>query len=111
GRVLDHLNQGNLRLDRLRLLVLDEADEMLDRGFAPDVERIIATTNRERQTALFSATVPEWVDRMAARHLREPVSVKVDAQAQPVEHVDHAAYDVPSAGNLAPLPPLPAPPA
>jgi ATP-dependent RNA helicase DeaD len=103
GRVLDHLNQGSLRLDRLRLLVLDEADEMLDRGFAPDVERIIAATPAARQTALFSATVPDWVGAMAARHLRAPISVRVDGHAQPVEHVDHAVYDVPLGGKLAAL--------
>lgn len=103
GRVLDHLNQGTLRLDRLRLLVLDEADEMLDRGFAPDVERIIGRTNPARQTALFSATVPEWVSGMAARHLRQPVSVRVDTGSQPVENVEHAVYDVPAGGKLAAL--------
>ena len=103
GRVLDHSRQGTLRLDRLRLLVLDEADEMLDRGFAPDVERIIATTNPQRQTALFSATVPEWVGAIAARHLRAPATIKVDAQAQPVAHVPHAVYDVPTGGKLAAL--------
>lgn len=103
GRVLDHLNNGTLRLDRLRLLVLDEADEMLDRGFAPDVERIIATTPDSRQTALFSATVPEWVGNMAARHLRSPVSVRVDADTQPVENVEHSVYDVPAGGKLAAL--------
>jgi len=103
GRVLDHIRQDNLRLDRLRLLVLDEADEMLDRGFAPDVERIIATTGRDRQTALFSATVPDWVGAMAAKHLREPVSARVDAQSQPVQHVPHSVYDVVSGGKMAAL--------
>jgi ATP-dependent RNA helicase DeaD len=83
--------------------VLDEADEMLDRGFAPDVERIIAATPRERQTALFSATVPDWVGTMAARHLHSPVSVRVDAHTQPVEHVEHSVYDVPPGGKLAAL--------
>jgi superfamily II DNA/RNA helicase len=103
GRVLDHIRQGNLRLDRLRVLVLDEADETLDRGFAPDVERIIATTNPGRQTALFSATMPDWVGTVASRHLREPASARVDVQAQPVQHVPHAVYDVPSGGKLAAL--------
>jgi superfamily II DNA/RNA helicase len=103
GRVLDHIRQGTLRLDRLRLLVLDEADEMLDRGFAPDVQRIIAATNPERQTALFSATVPDWVGEIAAKHLRNPVTHRVDAGSQPVEHVDHAVYDVPAGGKLAAL--------
>ena len=75
GRVLDLLNQGALWLDRVRFLVLDEADEMLDRGFAPDVERIIARTTPDRQTALFSATVPAWVNQTAAKHLHDPETV------------------------------------
>ncbi|HZQ38413.1 MAG TPA: DEAD/DEAH box helicase [Dehalococcoidia bacterium] len=99
GRVLDHLRQGTLRLQALRLLILDEADEMLDRGFAPDVERIIAATSPARQTALFSATVPAWVEAVAAKHLRQPVTVRVDATAQPVAHVPHAVYDVPAGGK------------
>ncbi len=100
GRVLDHISQGNLRLGALRMLVLDEADEMLDRGFAPDVERIIAATNPARQTALLSATVPDWINRVAARHLRNPISVRVDAEAQPVEHVQHTVYDVPTGAKF-----------
>ena len=103
GRVLDHLRQGTLRLERVRIAVLDEADEMLDRGFGPDVERILAATPRERQTALFSATHPEWLTAMAAKHMREPVSVRVDPASQPVEHVEHAVYDVPEGGKLAAL--------
>ena len=70
GRTLDHLRQGSLSLQRLRVFVLDEGDEMLDRGFAPDVERILARTPTTRQTALFSATVPAWVMETAARHLQ-----------------------------------------
>ena len=59
--------------------MLDEADEMLDRGFAPDVERILAHAPRRRQTALFSATLPDWVATVAARHVHEPGHVEVDA--------------------------------
>ncbi len=72
GRVLDLLRQGVLKLDRVNYVVLDEADEMLDRGFAPDVERILGFAPRERQTALFSATVPEWVQGTAAKYLHDP---------------------------------------
>jgi len=99
GRVLDHIRQGNLRLGGLRLLVLDEADEMLDRGFAPDVERIIAATSSERQTALFSATIPAWVETVAARHQRQPQVVRLSASEQPAAHVPHAVYDVPAGGK------------
>src|SRR5207237_1273791 len=71
----------NLSLKQLQYFVLDEADEMLDRGFAPDVERILSHTPRERQTALFSATLPPWVATIAARHVREAVTIEVDAHA------------------------------
>ena len=73
GRTLDHLRQGSLSLKHVRVLVLDEGDEMLDRGFAPDVERILAHTPADRQTALFSATLPDWVANTARKHLRAPV--------------------------------------
>ncbi|MFQ5472776.1 MAG: DEAD/DEAH box helicase, partial [Dehalococcoidia bacterium] len=69
GRTLDHIKRRSLKLDRVRVMILDEADEMLDRGFAPDVERILATTPQSRQTALFSATTPDWVHRIASKHL------------------------------------------
>lgn len=94
GRTLDHLRQGNLSLNRLSYLVLDEADEMLDRGFAPDVERILAHTPRERQTALFSATLPEWVASMAARHVRDAVTIEVDADRPGPSEIEHIVYDV-----------------
>lgn len=95
GRVLDHLGRRSLRLDRIRLLVLDEADEMLDKGFGPDVERILKMTPNERQTALFSATVPDWVSRISAKYLREPETLvsDVDDGSEPdIEHVMVEAY-------------------
>src|SRR5438105_14805582 len=79
GRTLDHLRQGSLSLNRLSFFVLDEADEMLDRGFAPDVERILAFAPQSRQTALFSATLPGWVANIAARHVRSAITIEVDA--------------------------------
>jgi ATP-dependent RNA helicase DeaD len=94
GRTLDHLRQRNLSLGHLSFLVLDEADEMLDRGFAPDVERILAHTPRRRQTALFSATLPEWVATVAARHVHEPVTIEVDAEAPAPPEIEHVVYDV-----------------
>jgi ATP-dependent RNA helicase DeaD len=101
GRTLDHLRQGNLLLQDLRIFVLDEGDEMLDRGFAPDVERILARTPGTRQTALFSATVPPWVMQTAARHLHDPVLVRVDTAEAPPE-IEHIVYDVdPSTRSLA----------
>ena len=101
GRTLDHLRQGNLQLQNLRIFVLDEGDEMLDRGFAPDVERILSRTPSTRQTALFSATVPPWVMQTAARHLHDPVLVRVDAAEAPPE-IEHVVYDVdPNTRSLA----------
>ncbi len=94
GRTLDHLRQGNLSLGAVRIAVLDEADEMLDRGFAPDVERILSHTPPERQMALFSATMPDWVERTAAKHLRDPETVEVDAGIQAPPEIDHLIYDI-----------------
>lgn len=94
GRTLDHLRQGTLSLRNLRVFVLDEADEMLDRGFAPDVERILAMSPAARQTALFSATVPAWVTKTAARHLRHPLMVRVDNELESPAGIQHIVYDI-----------------
>jgi ATP-dependent RNA helicase DeaD len=77
GRVLDHINRATLRLGDVRTVVLDEADEMLDMGFAEDIEAILAETPAERQTVLFSATMPPRIDAIARRHLREPVRIQM----------------------------------
>jgi ATP-dependent RNA helicase DeaD len=79
GRVLDHLRHGNLNLQALRYVVLDEADQMLDVGFAPDVERILAMAPAARQLALFTATLPAWTMRIAGRYLHDPVHVAAEA--------------------------------
>ena len=100
GRTLDHLRQGTLALGSLQFLVLDEADEMLDRGFAPDVESIIGRTPKERQTALFSATMPQWVEQTAAKHLRRPARVELDAGLQAPPSVDHLVYTIQKADKL-----------
>jgi ATP-dependent RNA helicase DeaD len=75
GRVLDHIERATLRLSEVRTVVLDEADEMLDMGFAEDIEAILAETPEGRQTVLFSATMPPRIDSIARRHLREPVRI------------------------------------
>lgn len=103
GRTLDHLRQGNLLLDQLRIFVLDEGDEMLDRGFAPDVECILSQTPGQRQTALFSATVPEWVMHTAARHLRNPATVRVDRENAPPPEIRHIIYEVDQGAKFAAL--------
>ena len=94
GRVLDHLSRGTLKLDNVDYLVLDEADRMLDMGFLPDVERILRRTPRERQTALFSATVPTIIRVLSRRYMFEPVSVHVQPESITVEEVEQVYYEV-----------------
>ena len=94
GRTLDHLRQETLDLSAVRFFVLDEADEMLDRGFARDVEAIMAGTPKNRQTALLSATMPAWVAQTAAKHLRQPARVEVDAGMQAPPSVEHLVYSI-----------------
>jgi superfamily II DNA/RNA helicase len=80
GRILDMVGKRLVTLSRVEYLVLDEADEMLDAGFAPDVEKILGMTYQP-QTVLASATMPEWVSRMITKHLQEPVRIKVAGEA------------------------------
>ena len=94
GRVQDHMQRGSLRLDRVRVAVLDEADEMLDIGFADDMERILRRTPRERQTALYSATMPPFIRRMIARYMREPVWVTIQSERATVDTIDQVYYEV-----------------
>ena len=94
GRTLDHLRQGTLDLGAVRFLVLDEADEMLDKGFARDVEAILDRTPPERQTALFSATMPKWVASTAKKHLRGPRKVEIDSDLQAPPSVEHVVYAI-----------------
>ena len=96
GRMLDHLGRGTLRLDRVRTAVLDEADEMLDIGFADDIERILRFTPPSRQTALFSATMPKAIRHMVYRHLKHPTWVRIGGEAEPVEQVRQVYYQVAS---------------
>ncbi len=81
GRALDHINRGTLKLSGLEMVVLDEADEMLDMGFAEEIEEILGNTPASRQTALFSATMPPRIDGMVRRHLRNSVRVELGRQA------------------------------
>jgi len=87
GRLLDHVQRGSLSLGAVRFAVLDEADRMLDMGFAPDVERILRQTPSARQTMLFSATMPEWVRRLASRYMRDPVTVSISGGTELVPQV------------------------
>jgi ATP-dependent RNA helicase DeaD len=80
GRTVDHLSRGSLNLEHLRCVVLDEADEMLDMGFADDLESILEATPATRQTVLFSATMPSRIAGIARRHLRDPARVQIERE-------------------------------
>jgi ATP-dependent RNA helicase DeaD len=106
GRALDHLRRGTLRLHRLEMLVLDEADEMLDMGFAEDIEAILGETPEDRQTLLFAATMPARIQGLARRYLRDPVRIQIGREtAAPGEAplVRQNAYMVPRAHKPAAL--------
>ncbi|MCG5430748.1 DEAD/DEAH box helicase [Mycobacterium sp. MYCO198283] len=94
GRVIDHLEKGSLDLSRLDYLVLDEADEMLQMGFAEDVERILADTPEYKQVALFSATMPAAIKKITAKYLHDPVEVTVKAKTQTAENITQRYYQV-----------------
>lgn len=100
GRTLDHVRRGSLVMKDLKVFVLDEADEMLDRGFQHDVEAIMAATPSERQTALFSATMPDWVAKTAHKHMRDPQMVIVDRDVQAPPEIEHIAYDIDKSQKL-----------
>ncbi|MDX1875453.1 DEAD/DEAH box helicase [Mycolicibacterium sp. 120266] len=87
GRVIDHLEKGSLDLSHLDYLVLDEADEMLQMGFAEDVERILADTPEYKQVALFSATMPPAIKKITSKYLHDPVEVTVKAKTQTAENI------------------------
>jgi ATP-dependent RNA helicase DeaD len=87
GRIMDHMRKGTLKLGGLKTIVLDEADEMLRMGFIEDVEWILEQTPAERQTALFSATMPKEIERIAQRHLRDPASISIKARTATAETV------------------------
>ncbi len=94
GRLLDHIEQRTIDLSCLEILVLDEVDRMLDMGFLPDVRRIVEKCPKERQTLLFSATVPDEIGRLAAWCLKDPEKIEIGAQRSPAETVTHALYPV-----------------
>jgi len=94
GRLLDHMEKGNLSLDKIRFLVLDEVDRMLDMGFLPDVKKIIDKCATERQTLFFSATMPGAIQTLANWALKDPVEVEIGGRRSPAETVTHAFYPV-----------------
>ncbi|MGH6962601.1 MAG: DEAD/DEAH box helicase [Dongiaceae bacterium] len=111
GRLLDLIARGRLRLDSVSHLVLDEADRMLDMGFVRDVRKIVALTPKERQSLLFSATMPPEIARLAAELLRSPVRVEVSPPTRTVERIDQRAFMVEAGAKRAFLTKLLADPA
>ena len=94
GRLLDQMHRRMVRLDQIETLVLDEADRMLDMGFLPDVRKIIERCPRNRQTLLFSATIPPEIEQLCRWALRNPESIEIGQRRSPAETVSHALYPV-----------------
>ena len=94
GRLLDQMHRRMVRLDQTEILVLDEADRMLDMGFLPDVRKIIDRCPRNRQTLLFSATIPPEIEQLCRWALRNPESIEIGQRRSPAETVSHALYPV-----------------
>jgi len=94
GRVLDHMERGTLRLDALKLVILDEADRMLDMGFREDIERVLAGAPDARQLLFFSATMPPAISALIRRFAKEPQLVRIEAHAQNAPQVDQVWYEV-----------------
>ncbi len=103
GRVKDHLDRGSLVLSQLRMCVLDEADQMLDSGFAPAIEEILTTTPDIRQMALFSATIPDWIVKLQEKFLKDPVKVDITSAMGGESTIEQIAYQVPQAQKMAAL--------
>ena len=94
GRLMDHMQRRTLSLSKIRIAVLDEADQMLDIGFIDDIEHILRQTPRNRQTLLFSATIPYPIRKLTRRYLHDPEWVRVGGEAEPVDEVNQVYYEV-----------------
>ena len=94
GRVLDHIERGTLNLQKIKCVVLDEADEMLKMGFIDTVEMIIKMTPSRRQTMLFSATMPSRINELSQQYLNEPVEIKIESEHVTTDLVEHELYQV-----------------
>ena len=93
GRILDHIERNSIDLSRIKTLVLDEADRMLDMGFIEDVEKIISKCQKKRQTMLFSATISSDIARLAQKHLNNPVEISAEQYVDP-KKLNQVYYDV-----------------
>ena len=95
GRIMDHMDRGTLQLGGVKMVVLDEADRMLDMGFRDDIEKILSSTPKERQTVFFSATVSKPIRELIKRHSRDPKSVSIEQRTITVPTVEQWYYEVP----------------
>ena len=94
GRLLDHINRGNVRFNDLKIFTLDEADRMLDMGFMPDIERIMSKLPKERQTLMFSATFPPNISKLATNLQHDPVRIEIGVASTPADRVEQSIYTV-----------------
>lgn len=94
GRVMDHLERKSLKLDQIKMVILDEADRMLDMGFVDDIKTILRETPNERQTVFFSATIPRPIQELIKTFTRAPVNVRMEAQALTVPEIEQVYYEV-----------------
>lgn len=94
GRVFDHIERGTLSLDKIRYLVIDEADEMLNMGFIEQVQAIINKLPKERVTLLFSATLPEAVKSLAEKYMKDPIDIEIKASGMTTDKIEHLLYNV-----------------
>ena len=94
GRVMDHIERKSLRLDQVKMVILDEADRMLDMGFVDDIKTILRQVPEERQTVFFSATIPRPIQQLIKRFTRNPVNVRIEAEAMTVPAIEQVYYEV-----------------
>jgi ATP-dependent RNA helicase DeaD len=94
GRVMDHLDRGTLKLDRIKMVILDEADRMLDMGFVDDIKTVLSHAPEQRQTVFFSATLPRPIQELIRKFTRDPVSIQIQAQELAVTAIEQTYYEV-----------------
>lgn len=94
GRVMDHLERGSLKLDQLKMVILDEADRMLDMGFIDDIKTVLGHVPEERQTVLFSATLPPAIRELIKTFTHDPVNIRIEAKAATTPAIDQVYYEV-----------------